>query len=128
MKSQWVKTLRPGLEVATYFGIISLNIGKTKNGAKFLKVRLGDKTGTVEGRVWDSALADDLYQTLVLGDVVIVQGIVTEFNGLQLNLDTCTKVDKEHVELNDFRPCTDKDITKMLEKFRLQMDSVTTPP
>jgi hypothetical protein len=32
VKSQWVKTLRPGLEVATYFGIISLNIGKTKNG------------------------------------------------------------------------------------------------
>lgn len=128
MKSQWVKTLRPGLEVASYFGIFNLNIGKTKSGAKFLKVRLGDRTGTVEGRVWDSAMAEDLYQTLAMGDVVIVQGIVTEFNGLQVNLDTCTKVDKEHVELNDFRPCIDKNIPKLLEEFQLQLSSVTAPP
>lgn len=128
VKSQWVKTLRPGLEVASYFGIFNLNIGKTKSGSKFLKVRLGDKTGTVEGRVWDSALAEDLYQTLSTGDVVIVQGIVTEFNGLQLNLDTCNKVNKEHVELNDFRPCTDKDISKLLEEFQALLDSITDPP
>lgn len=127
MKSQWVKTLRPGLEVASYFGIFNLNIGKTKNGAKFLKVQLGDKTGVVEGRVWDSTLAEDLYRTLSLGDIVIVQGIVTEFNGLQLNLETCTKVDKEHVELNDFRPCTDKDIPTLLENFQLQLNRVTDP-
>ncbi len=128
MKSQWVKNLRPGTEVASYFGITNLNIGKTKNGAKFLKVQLGDRTGTVEGRVWDSALAEDLYRTLSLGDIVIVQGMVTEFNGLQVNLETCTKVSKEHVELNDFRPCTDKDIPAMLKEFRLQLEKVTSPP
>ena len=129
MKTQWVKTLRPGQEVASYFGIFNLNIGKTKSGAKFLKVRLGDKTGTVEGRVWDSALAEDLYQTLSIGDIVIVQGIVTEFNGLrQVNLDTCTKVNKEHIDLNDFRPCTDKDISKLLEEFQCLLDSITDPP
>jgi len=128
LKNQWVNTLRSGDHVSSYFGIVDLNIGITKTGAKFLKIRLGDRTGTVEGRVWDSALAEDLYQTLSLGDIVIVQGTVTEFNGLQVNLDACIKVDKEDVELNDFRPCTEKNISDMLDKFNELLASITTPP
>ncbi len=127
MKTQWVNALRSGDDVSSYFGIIDLNIGRTKSGSKFLKIRLGDRTGTVEGRVWDSALAEDLYQTLATGDIVIVQGTVTEFNGLQLNLDTCIKVDKEHVELNDFRPCTEKDISLMLDDFKKLLAEVNDP-
>ncbi len=128
LKNQWVNTLRSGDNVSDYFGIFDLNIGTTKTGAKFLKIRLGDRTGTVEGRVWDSALAEDLYQTLSLGDIVIVEGTVTEFNGIQVNLDTCIKVEKEHVELNDFRPCTEKNISVMLKDFKALLAKVTTPP
>ncbi len=128
MKNQWVNALRSGDNVSSYFGIIDLNIGKTKSGSNFLKIRLGDRTGTVEGRVWDSALAEDLYQTLDPGDIVIVQGTVTEFNGLQVNLDTCIKVDKEHIELNDFRPCTEKDVSVMLDDFQGLLAEVTNPP
>ncbi len=127
MKSQWVKDLQPGDEVATYFGIMGLNIGKTKAGAKFLKLRLGDRTGVVEARVWDSTLAEDLYQSLNMGDVVITQGIATEYNGLQLNLDSCTKVDKEHVELNDFRPCIEKDIGELLGELKEQISKIENP-
>ncbi len=128
MKSQWVRTLRTGVEVSSYFGIFNINIGKTKSGSKFLKLLVGDRTGTLEGRVWDSALTEDLYQTLSLGDIVIIRGSVTEFNGLQVNIDTCTKVEKDQVELNDFRPCTDKDTAVMLKEFQRQLAEVTTPP
>ncbi len=128
VKTQWVKTLRPGVEVATYFGIFDVNLAKTKSGANFLKLLLGDRTGKVEGRVWDSALAEDLYRSISPGDIVIIHGMVTEFNGLQINLETCTRVDKEEVDLNDFRPVTEKDIPQMLRQFTLELEKVSTPP
>lgn len=127
VKTQWVKTLQPGVEVATYFGIFDVNIGKTKSGARFLKILLGDRTGTVEGRVWDSAQAEDLYHTISPGDIVIINGVVTEFNGLQINLETCNRVDKGDVDLNDFRPVTEKDISLMLRQFTRELEKVTTP-
>jgi 3'-5' exoribonuclease len=127
VKTQWVKTIRPGMDVSTYFGVFDLNIGTNKHGGKFLKILLGDRTGTVEGRVWDSALAEDIYHTIAPGDIVIVQGVATEFNGIQIDLDSCTKVDKELVELNDFRPVTDKEIPLLIRQFTQELEKVTTP-
>ncbi|MGB9792681.1 MAG: 3'-5' exoribonuclease YhaM family protein [Thermacetogeniaceae bacterium] len=127
MKNQWVKSLQPGHVVATYFGILDISIGKTKSGAKFLKLLMGDRTGTVEGRVWDPALAEDLYRELSPGDVAIVHGTVTEFNGLQVNIEACLKADISEIDINDFRPVTDKDIPEMLRKFLSLLDTVSNP-
>ena len=127
MKTQWVKGLQPGHDVATYFGIFDMSIGKTKSGAKFLKLLIGDRTGTVEGRVWDPALAEDLYRELSPGDVAIVHGTVTEFNGLQVNIEVCLKADKSELDLNDFRPVTERDIPEMRAKFTSLAGRVSDP-
>lgn len=127
MKSQWVKGLRPGLEVATEFGVFELGLGKTKNGAVFLKLLLGDNTGSVEGRVWDPDMAEGLYRSLAAGDIISVQGVVTEFNGLQINIESCLKADRAAVDLNDFRPVTAKSIPDLVERFVQKLREVTTP-
>jgi 3'-5' exoribonuclease len=127
VKSQWINTLQPGMEVSTYFGIFDVNLGKTKNGAKFLKILIGDRTGTAEARVWDPTMADDIYHLVTPGDIVIVQGMATEFNGLQVNIDRCHKADKSQIDLNDFRPVTDQNIPGMLEKFTGKLARVADP-
>lgn len=127
MKTQWVKGLQPGHEVSSYFGIFDISLGKTKSGANFLKLLLRDRTGSVEARVWDSVMANDLYRTLAPGDIVIVRGTVTEFNGLQVNIETCLKTDKSQVDLNDFRPVTDKNIPQMSAEFSRQIRKVVNP-
>jgi len=127
VKTQWVNGLQAGVEVASYFGIFDLSLAKTKSGAKFLKLVLGDRTGTIEARVWDSNLAEDLYRMIAPGDIAIVRGTVTEFNGLQINIDTCLKTDKSHLDLNDFRPATEKNIPQMLNKFTQGLKQVAHP-
>lgn len=127
MKNQWVKSLQPGHAVATYFGIFDISIGKTKSGGKFLKLLIGDRTGTVEGRVWDPALAEDLYRELSPGDVAIVHGTVTEFNGLQVNIEACMKADKSDIDLNDFRPVTEKDIAEMRRQLQVMIERIGSP-
>lgn len=127
MKTQWVKSLRPGAEVATYFAIFDMSLAKTKSGAKFLKLLLGDRTGMIEARVWDPNLAEELYRMVAPGDIAIVRGTVTEFNGLQISIDTCLKTDKSHLDLNDFRPVTDKNISQMLNRFSQALRQVAQP-
>ena len=109
MKTQWVSGLQPGLKVCSSFVVFDLGLAKTKNGAKYLRVTLGDRTGVVEARVWDSGLAEDLYKGIAPGDVAMFSGSVVEFNGLQINIETCLKTDQSDIDLNDYRPCTEQD-------------------
>ncbi len=127
MKTQWVRGLRPGLEVASHFGVFDLGLAKTKNGAKYLKLTLGDRTGTVEARVWDPGLAEDLCRLIAPGDVAIVSGTVVEFNGLQINVETCLKTDRSRVDLDDYRPGTEQDTGEMLARFAAFTGRVANP-
>lgn len=127
VKSLWVKNLQPGVEVATYFGVFDSNMAKTKTGTKYLKLLLGDRTGTVEARVWDSVLAEDLYRMVIPGDVVVIHGTVIEYNGLQINVEHCEKADKSRFDLNDFRPATEKSIPTLLAKLTQGIKQITDP-
>jgi 3'-5' exoribonuclease len=127
MKKQWVKGLRPGLQVASHFGVFDLGLAKTKSGAKYLRITLGDRTGTVEARVWDSGLAEDLCRAIAPGDVAAVSGTVVEFNGLQINVESCLKTERSQIDLDDYRPCTEKDTGEMLARFTGITDRVANP-
>ena len=60
MKTQWVNQLRPGLTVSSPFGVLELALARARNGGRYLKLTLGDRTGRVEARVWDPVLAEEL--------------------------------------------------------------------
>lgn len=117
MKTQWVKGLRPGLEVASHFGVYELSLAKTKNGVKYLRVVLGDRTGMIEARVWDPGLAEEASRKITQGDVAVIGGMVVEFNGPQVNIETILKADRVQVDINDYRLCTEQDIALMLARF-----------
>ncbi len=127
MKTQWVKNLQPGLQVASNFGIYDLGLAKNKNGAKYLKVTLGDRTGMIEARVWDPALAESLSRGISPGDVAIIGGTVVEFNGLQINVETCTKTDRAQVDIDDYRRCCEQDTGVMLARFKAITGQVGDP-
>lgn len=56
----------------------------------FLAVKLGDKTGEIEGRVWEKG--EKINAGLKVGEVVAVEGRAVEYNGLkQLRIDSIVK-------------------------------------
>lgn len=58
---------------------------------------------------------------------MIVRGTVTEFNGLQISIDSCLKTDKEQLDLSDFRPTTNKDLFQLMNKFKEKILQVINP-
>jgi 3'-5' exoribonuclease len=68
----FVRDLADGQQVESPFVVRERSLRQKRNGESFLKLRLADCTGTVEGVVWDGV--DSIVPVAAPGNVVIVSG------------------------------------------------------
>jgi 3'-5' exoribonuclease len=68
----FVRDLTDGARVVSPFVVREVTRRTKRNGDAFLKLKLGDVTGTVEGVVWDGV--DSACEVAVLGAVVVANG------------------------------------------------------
>lgn len=96
-KGPFVSELTDKMAVESVFLIREKHFGTGKNGKNFLTLQLGDRTGSVDSRVWENAEAIQLiYQQ---GDVARVKGVIQVFQGrLQLIVHKMEKIDLAEVE------------------------------
>ena len=90
------------------------NSATTKNGKEYLNVILGDKTGNVDCKIWntDSAGIGDFEPM----DYVFVNGEAKTFNGnLQVDIRQIRKADTSEYNLEDFIPTSKKDVEEMYD-------------
>ena len=85
----------------------------TKNGKEYGSLILQDKTGTIDGKIWNPSspgIRDD-FESL---DYVTVTGDVTVFNGsLQLNITSAQKAEEGSYVESDYLPASEYDIDEM---------------
>lgn len=80
--------------------IYSASIAKTKTGKNYLSAKLGNKTGTIEGRLWT---LPPNFELPAVGTIWSVVATVTEFAGqLQLNISTLMPVPDDVVDIADY--------------------------
>jgi 3'-5' exoribonuclease len=89
------------MEVNDPFMVVKKGIFSTKNSTKYMNVGLRDKTGTIEGKVWDNADAfDSLFDK---NDIVFIKAKTRFYQGKpQLNINDIRKTDS-NLTLNDMR-------------------------
>lgn len=123
-----VEQLKPGQEVSGIFSLRSLKLLPFRDGSgHYLAVVLGDRTGQVEGRAWEAAA--EIYQNCRSGDVVFVQGSVTEYNGkLQLQLAAMSPCGEMEIDPNRFIPSGRLNPEKAKEKLLAILESIREPP
>jgi 3'-5' exoribonuclease len=103
--------------LATYKQFRDRNSG---NG-KYLCVTLCDRTGQIDGRIWDNA--ESWAEKFEPYDFVEVRGLVDEFKGkLQLNVSKVERLDPEKVDLGDFQRHTGRDIEAMWSELRERVE------
>jgi 3'-5' exoribonuclease len=86
----------------------------TKTGNPYLKLRLGDHSGEIEGRIWSSA--ETFTAFFQRDDFVRVKGKAVFFQDrLQVNISHIDRVGEEGINLSDFFPTTKKDIDQMCD-------------
>ena len=74
-----INTLQPGQDLAGSYLLLRCSLGTTKNGKPYGLLRLGDRTGEVEAKLWDQA--EELLDPLEAGMVAAVKGRVDSYQG-----------------------------------------------
>jgi len=99
----------------------------TKNNKPYLNLILGDKTGQLEGRIWeisDPRIARDFQR----GDVVKARGAVSRFDErLQMKIDQLRKATPEEVDKSDLMPSTTYDVAALWRQLMASVESFTNP-
>jgi len=124
MKKQFVNELREGQQVRDLFLVARKNLAETKAGKPYLSLTLMDRTGEVEGRVWDNAVALD--QAAEVGDIVLLQGLAKPYQqNMQLVISRMEKSAPDQVDLADFMPASPRSIKEMRHELTATIQSVT---
>ena len=121
---RFLNELKEGDKIKEIYLVKKVSTGQTKTGKTYWTVTLQDKTGTVDGKIWDpdSPGIDDFEAK----DYIWVCGEVTSFNGMtQLNMRQVRKASEGEYSPEDYLPCTDKDTTEMYEELLKLIHSVS---
>ena len=126
MKTLFVKDLKPGKEVTEFFVLRKQEIRDTVDGKRFLKLELGDRTGRIDGVVWDNA--DQIYESAQAGDVVKIKALVTTYKEMpQLKVERLRKAKEEEIDLSNFLPASERDLDSLYDEFEEAVSSIQNP-
>ena len=99
----------------------------TKSNKPYLNLILGDKTGQLEGRVWepgDPRIAKDFER----GDIVKARGSASRFDDrLQMKIDQLRKAQPGEVDKSDMLPSTTYDVAALWSQLLSFVDSLANP-
>ena len=104
----WARDLRPGVSLRSSFLATDANVRPDSRGTPYLSMKLVDKTGSVDARMW--RLPAELLKGFEGPEYVYVEGNAHEYRGmLQVKVERLKVLSKGEVEEGDYLPATEKD-------------------
>jgi len=126
MKTPFVTDLGSEQNITTFFLVHEKEIRNTREGKAYLRLELGDRSGTIEARMWDQF--DAVVKDINRDDFVKVQARVEIYrNKPQLSLQNLRLAKPEEIDLADFLPHTKEDVGKLYAKLLEYAGSISNP-
>jgi len=126
MKTPLVSDLSSEQTITTFFLVHARELRNTREGKQYLRLELGDRSGTVEARMWDQfeAAAKDVARD----DIVKVQARVEIYrNRPQLAILQVRVARPDEIDLADYLPHTKEDIGKLWMQVQEYCNSIGDP-
>jgi len=122
----YINDIKENDHVESLFLVKEKSSGITKTGNAYLKLRLVDRSGEIEGRIWTSA--EDLAGFFAKDDFVHVAGKAVSFQEhLQLNITRIDRIGEEEILFSDFFPTTEKNIDEMFQAVTEVSQQIKNP-
>ena len=122
----FVNQMADGDSVEEVYLVVDKQLRANRNGNLYLQMELRDRTGTIGARLWN--VGEPLFRTFEAGDFLQVKGKVQLFQGaLQMILAHIERVPPEKVELDEFLPHTEQDVSKLYERLRGLLMKLSNP-
>jgi len=123
---KYIDQLSDGQHVSYVYLCRQKTTALTKNGKEYLNITLQDKTGQIEGKIWD--VNSPGIREFDAMDYVYVEAHVTVFNNAnQLNVQRIQKAEEGQYDPADYFPVSKYGIDTMTKELRTFVDSVKTP-
>jgi 3'-5' exoribonuclease len=122
----FIDEIKENEQVDSFFLVKEKFSGLTKTGNPYVKLKLGDRSGEIEGRIWTSVEA--MIQSFEKDDFVHLKGKAVSFQEhLQINITHIERMGEEGIELSDFFPKTEKNVEEMLRSLVEMSQRVKDP-
>jgi 3'-5' exoribonuclease len=126
MKPVYVADLQPDQAITSFFLVWEKEIRRTRDGKSFLRLELGDRTGTIEARMWENF--EDAAATINRDDFVRVQGRIELYRDRpQIVLDRLRKAETKEIEPRDFFPHTAADVDELARRLAGYIEGIKNP-
>jgi 3'-5' exoribonuclease len=125
-KNIYVRDIKSGEKIGDYFLTAEKIMAFSQKGTPYLSLRLQDKTGEVDGKVWDNAREwDKVFQK---GDIIRIQARAVSYrNNLQLSISEVEKTEDAAVDLGDYLPSAKRDAEEMFTELQTFIEGITSP-
>jgi len=118
----YIKDLKEGEQVTSFFLCANKQVLKTKANKEYVSMKLQDKTGMLDAKIWDMHNEIGEFSEK---DFVKVEGMVITYqSGKQLNVYRIRKAEAHEYNVEDFVPKTEFDIDDMYNEFVGYIDSI----
>lgn len=115
---------RENQEITGFFAAVSKQVRTGRDGGRYFALTLADRTGPIDGRMWEIADAGPFDP----GDVVKLRGEVCRFNDrLQIKVEKIRRAVAGEYELGDFVPQSQRDIGEMWAELESWVESFSDP-
>ena len=122
---RYIKELREGENVVEHYICKSKQSLKSRAGKTYLSLKLQDKTGTVDAKVWD--MTNDIKAFEENEFIKIDATVVTYQNDIQLNVKRIRRSLEGEYDPADYIPCTEKNMEQMYRKLMGYIKTIESP-
>src|SRR5260370_35927684 len=126
MKTPLVSDINSEQSITTFFLVHEKEIRNTREGKQYLRLELGDRSGTIEARMWDQFEA--AAKGIARDDFVKVNARVEIYrNRPQLALLQLRLAKPAEIDLADFLPQTKENVEKLYAQLLEYAGSIANP-
>lgn len=126
MSKVFVSSIRERDQIESVFLVKDKIMAMAKNGKPYMTLKLMDKSGEIEGRVWDNV--DELASTFDKDDFIAIRCKASVYLGkMQLIISELVRVPESEVNLADFLPESERAIEEMEQELATVVESFTNP-
>ncbi|MDD6000357.1 MAG: HD domain-containing protein [Lachnospiraceae bacterium] len=112
---RFIKELREGDMISSIYLCKDKKTLQTKAGKNYYSMQLHDKTGSVDGKVWDLSNGIGHFESM---DYIQVDAQVVSFQGaLQLNIRRVRKAEEGEYDPVDYMPCSKRNLDEMYNEL-----------
>lgn len=127
----FIKNLSSVRRISSPFVIADKAIKTARNGKEYIELRLKDKTGEINARMFPNRDANEIYQTIDKKNICKIIGSVDEFprnsRNFSIKIDSFQKLAEDEYNLEDFIRTSDKDHKELIEEINHTIMEITNP-